>query len=95
MDKRLSNLGLCTRAKGIVLGLESVILGLQNNNIYYIFVASDAGNDAKKKVSNKAFYYKINFCDEFSSLELSNAIGKKDVKVIGISKKDFVKILEK
>jgi ribosomal protein L7Ae-like RNA K-turn-binding protein len=94
MDKRLSNLGLCKRADGVVLGLESVILGLQNNSIFYIFVAKDAGNDAKKKVSNKAFYYKVNFSEDYTSLDLSNAIGKKDVKVIGIKKKDFVKILE-
>ena len=94
MDKILSNLVLAKRAGATVLGLESVILGLQNNKIYYIFVASDAGNDAKKKVSNKAFYYDVEFSDKYTSDELSNAIGKNNVKVIGITNKELTKILK-
>lgn len=37
MERRLSNLGLCQRASGLISGEELVLEGLRSNRIFYIF----------------------------------------------------------
>lgn len=49
MERRLSNLGLCQRASGLISGEELVLEGLRSNRIFYIFLASDASENTKKE----------------------------------------------
>ncbi len=94
MDKHLSNLGLCQKASGLISGEELVIENLRNGNIYLIFLANDASINTKKKINDKAKFYNVEVIESYSSLELSNAIGKKNRMVLGISNKNFLKILK-
>ncbi len=95
MDKRLNNLGLCQRANGLISGEENVISAIQANKIYYLFLANDASENTKKKITDKAKYYQIELDDSYSSSELSKAIGKENRMIIGITNKGFLKILKK
>ncbi len=95
MDKRLNNLGLCQRANGLISGEENVISAIQANKIFYLFLANDASENTKKKITDKAKYYQIELDDSYSSSELSKAIGKENRMIIGITNKGFLKILKK
>lgn len=95
MDRILNNLGLCQRANGLLSGEEIVIAGIQNGSVQYIFLASDASENSKKKILDKAHYYQLEVNTQYTSVELSHAIGKENRMVIGIISKGFLKILKK
>ena len=95
MDKILSKLGLCSRARGLVDGTDIVCDGMANGTVKLIFLANNASENTKKKICNKANYYNVEVCEGYSSEELSHAIGKVNRMVIGITNKSFLKILKK
>lgn len=95
MDNVLSNLGLCNRARGLVSGEEIVCEYIASGKVKYVFLATDASNNAKKKVKNKAQFYNVEVNESYTSLELSTAIGKSGRMVVGITNKGFLKILKK
>ena len=95
MDKILNNLGLCNRARGLITGEEFVCDGMANKTVKYVFLASDASANAKKKIYNKANYYNVEVYEGYTSFELSSAIGKVGRIVIGITNENFLKILKK
>ena len=83
------------RARGLISGEENVVLELQKGAVKYIFLASDASENTKKRIQDKAFYYNIEIEDSYTSYELSHAIGKENRMVIGIVNQGFLKILKK
>ena len=95
MDKILSNLGLCARARGLVDGTDIVCSELALGKICLIFLATNSSENTKKKIRNKANYYNVEVIESYSSEELSSAIGKENRMVVGISNKSFLKILKK
>lgn len=95
MDKILNNLGLAQRASALITGEEMVIAGIQAGNVCYIFLAQNAGRSTYKKITDKAKFYQIEVNTSYSSEDLSHAIGKANRKVIGVVKKEFLKILKK
>lgn len=95
MDKILSNLGLCNRARGLVSGEEIVCEYMASGKVKYVFLATDASNNAKKKINNKAQFYNVEVDESYTSLELSTAIGKAGRMVVGITNQGFLKILKK
>ena len=95
MDKILNNLGLCNRANKLVSGTDIVIEEFRLNKVYLIFLANDASDNKKKKINDKAKYYGVDVICDYSSSELSIALGKTNRMVIGIIDKGFVKILKK
>ena len=95
MDKILSNLGLCARARGLVDGTNIVCSEMALNKIKLIFLANNASDNTKKKIYNKAKYYNVEVVESYSSEELSSAIGKENRMVVGISNESFLKILKK
>lgn len=95
MDKILSNLGLCARARGLVDGTDIVCSEMALNKIKLIFLANNASDNTKKKIYNKAKYYNVEVVESYSSEELSSAIGKENRMVVGISNESFLKILKK
>lgn len=95
MNKKLNTIGLCNRASGIVLGEEIVLELVRKGKVYLIFLANDAGQVVQKNINDKAKFYNVPVDTSFSTEELSNAIGKENRKVIGITNKGFAKILQK
>lgn len=94
MNKVLQTLSLIKKANKLITGEEFVTDAIRKNNIYLVFLASDAGVNTSKKIHDKAKYYNVPLIDTFTSSELSNAIGKKRM-VIGITDKGFATSIEK
>lgn len=95
MNKILNNIGLCAKAKGIILGEELVLEGIRKGKVCLVFLASDAGKVVQKCITDKCAYYNVGVNSDFTTLELSDAIGKENRKVIGITNRGFLKILQK
>ena len=95
MDKILSNLGLCQRARGVISGDEMVVEAIRQGKVFLVFLANDAGLNTSKKIKDKAKFYNVEVNESYSSSELSSAIGKNNRMVVGISDKNFLNILKK
>ena len=86
----LNTLGLAYRAKKVVLG-EEVLNRI--SKVKLIFLASDISDKSRERYEKKCHYYGIDHIDDYSSEELSRALGKNNVKVIGIVDKGFTDAL--
>ena len=95
MDKILSNLGLCQKARGVITGDELVVDAIRQGKVFFVFLANDAGTNTSKKIKDKAKFYNVEVDESYSSSELSLAIGKNNRMVLGITDKNFLKILRK
>ena len=71
------------------------IRGLRTHNLHLIFLATDASHTTKKKVYDKAKTYEVEVIEVLSSDEISRALGKEDIKVIGITDRGFSQLLMK
>ena len=95
MDKILSNIGLCNRARGLVVGTDIVLDNVRAGKVKLVFLATDASLNTQKKVQDKCNYYGVEVIKSYSSEELSLAVGKENKMVIGITNESFLKILKK
>ncbi len=86
----LNLLGLATRARQIVVGEEFVVKQIAKTDCL-VFLASDAGDNIKKKIVDKATYYHRLVVKDFDTTELSKAIGKENRKVVLVYDKGFMK----
>jgi len=91
-QKILNLLGLATRARKITLGEEFVMNKMKKPDVL-VFIATDAGANITKKIKNRAINYKVQVIDSFHSDELSQAIGKKNRKVLLLEDKGFIKTI--
>lgn len=95
MDQVLNILGLAMRAGKIIDGEGRVLDSLKKHQSLYIFLASDAGDNIKKKIRDKTSYYHFPLNDSYDSQILSQAIGKENRRVIAVCDKGFIKLLQK
>ena len=86
MDNALSLLGLIYRARKIVLGEE--VLN-QMKKIRLVLIASDISQGSRERIEKKCHFYNVGMIDRYESGQLSAALGKNNVKVIGITDKGF------
>ena len=93
MNNVLSILGLCKRANRLVSGEEIVLERIKTNKVYIVFLASDAGKNTTKRITDKTSYYKIRLVNQFSTEELNNAIGTQNRKVLAVSDKKFTNLI--
>ncbi len=85
MSKRALNyLGIAKRSGNLVCGTDMVVSSLPTNKLKLIFLANDASENTKDKITKKAFFYKLEVIDKFSSSELSKAIGKDHIMVMAL-----------
>lgn len=89
-EKVLNLIGLAQRAGRLITGEELVIKAIQNQQVSLIFLANDAGPNFTKKVTDKSNYYKTEVSTVFSTLELSDALGKPR-KVVAVADAGFSK----
>ncbi len=90
MDKTI---GLAYRARKVVLGTENTIEHLRKKKVFVIILANDASLLTQKKIKDKAKTYDTPVIDDLSAFQLSNAVGKNDIKVIGITDQGFTRLL--
>ena len=86
MADKLNTLGLAYRARKAVLG-EEVLNRI--DKVKLLFIASDISEKSRERYEKKCHYYKIDHIDEYSGEQLSLALGKNNVKVVGILDKGF------
>lgn len=93
-QKVLNLLGIANRAGCIVTGEDNVTVALSKNKLKIVFVANDASSKTIDKFDKKCYFYKVVCNLDFSSEELSSALGKPR-KIIGVSDKGFYDALER
>ena len=94
MDKTLQLLSLVNKANKLITGEEFVTDAIKKNKVFLVFLASDAGVNTTKKINDKTKYYNVPLISSYTSLELSNVIGKKRM-VIGITDLGFATSIKK
>lgn len=95
MKEKICNLlGLANRAGFIVAGEDSVKKALSRGELKIVFVASDASPRTIDQFDKKCYYYKVVCNLDFSSEELSSALGKPR-KIVGLTDKGFADAVEK
>ena len=87
------NLGLAYKARKIAVGTELSIEKMRQKKAVLIVLASDASENTKKKIRDKASYYGIDVMESLTSTQLSQAIGKTNIKVIAILDEGFKNII--
>ena len=87
-------LGLAYAARKVVIGTEEVVKSLQKKQLYLVLLATDASENTIKKIKDKTNTYQIELIHTYTTLDISSAIGKKNIKVIGIKDKGFSMMFE-
>jgi ribosomal protein L7Ae-like RNA K-turn-binding protein len=97
MDKQkaLNLIGLAYRAKKVTRGEDSTLSALQTQKTTLVFVAKDASERTKDQFLKKCFFYHVPVSFDFSTEELSKAIGRPMCKIMAITDQGFQKALEK
>ena len=94
----LSTLGLCARARRLVIGTPMVCEAMrQNRQILCVLAASDTSGNTHNKLTSKCAWYKVplhRLCAD--SVSLGRSVGKHGpVAAVGITDKDMLRALEK
>jgi len=93
MNKTLSYLGLARKASKIYIG-EEIFDQFKTNKISLLFIASDISEKSRQRYLKKCKSYNIDYIDKYSTIELSQAIGKA-CKSIAIFDEGFTKAIKK
>lgn len=86
----LNLLGIAQRAGKLVTGEDLAVKAIQKQTAKFVFVASDASQNTKKKIKDKSLYYQVLVDDSFEQALLSNAIGRKR-SIIVVADEGFAK----
>lgn len=86
-------LGLARRANKLVAGSDAVLWAIKKNLAKIVFIASDAASNTVKKFQKKCYDNNILAINEYSSEELSKAIGKPLCKVLAITDQGFSDVI--
>ncbi len=94
-------LGIAKKAGRVIAGTnltaEAVRSGSVSKCPYAVFVASDASENTKKRITNCCTYYEVPFYEtNVSAADMGNAIGKSGlVSVVGITDAGLAEALAK
>ena len=86
----LNLLGLAAKGRMVTAGTDFVIKQMAVSKSI-VFLADDSGDNIKKKIRNKAKTFEAILIEEFTTDELSKAIGKSNRKVVLVADKGFIK----
>lgn len=90
-DKVLSMIGMARRAGAAQTGAFLTERSIREGTCELIILASDTAQNNAKKFVNSSKYYNIPLIEYSTKAELSHALGKENVVVVGISDKNFAK----
>lgn len=85
----LKLLGLATRARKVVIGEDFSVKTIQKQQAKLVFLASDAGVNTTKKITDKCKFYEVTLINKFNTDEISLAVGNKNRKVVTITDVGF------
>ena len=92
-SKWLNTLGLARRAGKVING-EKLLDCIKSKSVNLVIIASDCGESNKKKYSDKCKFYGIKYYIQGTKEEISVAIGKGNVSVVGIDDSSLAKLIE-
>lgn len=87
----LNLIGLAYRARLISTGEDQTIKSIRSKEARLVFLANNAGPNTTKKIKEKCEFYKCPINTDFSSDQLSNAIGAQNRMVLAINDPGFAK----
>lgn len=91
MSRILGILGLARRAGAIAMGTNSVLEAVRKGKARLVLLASDASDNTKKQLLDKASFYKIPVQTlPYGMLELGHAVGKDHTVAVAILEEGFV-----
>ena len=93
--KVLNLLGLAYKAKKVINGEENVIFALKSGKCKIVFVANDSSLKTTDRIDKKCFFYNTMINRDFSTDELSWAIGRPLVKILALTDQGFYEALVK
>ena len=93
-NKWLNTLGLARRAGKVING-EKLLDSIKSKSVHLVIIASDCGDSNKKKYSDKCNFYGIKYYIDGTKEDISIAIGKWNVSVVGIEDSSLAKLIEK
>ncbi|WP_338985531.1 50S ribosomal protein L7 [Spiroplasma endosymbiont of Diplazon laetatorius] len=95
LDKLLGSLGMISSAGKLIYG-EKLFDQIKQSKIKIVLTSSDMGPSQLKKINDKANFYNVRIINGlFDSQRLNKAIGRTNVKSVGVSDENFVKLLLK
>ncbi len=89
-DRTLQALGLARRAGRIIDGEGQVLASIAKNPKGVVFLASDAGDNIRKKVTDKCRSFGVRLSTDYSSDQLSHALGKPHRKAVLLMDAGFI-----
>lgn len=96
MNKIVNILKIANKARCLVVGEELVLKGIRNKSVLVCILASDAGINTTKRISDKSKFYNVPLINDLSGDDLEYILGKPGRKVLGVVDKGFAEsILEK
>lgn len=95
MNRATQLLGLAMRAGCVVTGEERVLQAIRRGQASLVFIATDAGKNTKKTLSDKARYYGVPVLTSFDRATLGHAIGKGERVAVAVTDNGFAKQLLK
>lgn len=90
VNKALNMLGLACRARKTAIG-ETCMQSVTSRKAHLVFLASDASERTKDKVSHTCNSCGVPCVSEFTSLEISSAIGQYGRMMISVNDAGFAK----
>jgi len=93
-DKVLNLLGLCKKAKLLVSGEMFSLEKIKSKQAKLVFLASDAGVNTRKRVTDKCAFYEVKVITDFSSDEISRSIGKNNRMVVTVLDRGFAERMQ-
>ncbi len=88
-NKTLGLLGLAQSANKLSIGSDLTLELIKSNKVFLVLLDKDIKGTTEKQLTNICDLNKIALMRTFNSCELSQAIGKRNVKVIGVLDKGF------
>lgn len=89
----LNLIGLATRAGKCTFGEEQIVKEIQARKSKLVLIASDIGDQTRKKLTDKCTYYRIPFYYVADRDTLSQAVGRSGRVAVSVHEQGFAKKL--
>lgn len=90
-----SRLGLATVAGKVKSGTDFTVEAIRQKQAKLVFLASDASENTKKRVLDKASFYDVPVLETFDTATLSKAVGRNNIKALAITDQGFANMFIK
>jgi ribosomal protein L7Ae-like RNA K-turn-binding protein len=89
-------MGLCMRSGNCVYGSESCEKGIKSGRVRLVILDADISDNTRKNFSDMCAYRGVDLIELKDCERLGRSIGKKNIKVVGITDSGFsINILKK